>query len=227
MKSNSRDGKGVVGQGGVFRTAHDVVGGLAPALEQQVGLADGIGLGVDLLTIEVGGDLLAVLGGELPQRLLGHRQHAAGAAGAVVEQVGAGLDLAGDGEEEEPRHERHRVARGPVFARLLVVLLVEAPNQLFEDRPHAVVVESGMAHRAVGVHHRRGAQVDVGRGELLDQGAQGVGAGEPWDLVAELEALQDVLHVRREPVEPGLEVGGEPLRLARARRSRKVNFEVL
>ena len=71
----------------MLRAAHDVVGGLALALQQQVGLADGVGLGVDLLPVQVGGDLLAVLGGELPQRLLGHGQHAAGAAGAVVQQV--------------------------------------------------------------------------------------------------------------------------------------------
>ena len=58
--------EGVVGQGGVLRAAHDVVGGLALAFQQQVGLADGVGLGVDLLAVQVGGDLLAVLGGELP-----------------------------------------------------------------------------------------------------------------------------------------------------------------
>ncbi len=58
-------GEGVVGEGGVLGAADDVVGGLALALEEQVGLADGVGLGVDLLAVEVGGDLFAVLGGEL------------------------------------------------------------------------------------------------------------------------------------------------------------------
>ena len=96
MKSNSREREGVVGERRVLRAADDVVRRLAFALEQQVGLADGVGLGVDLLAVEVGGDLLAVLLGELLQRLLGDGQHAAGAAGAVVEQVGAGLDLVGD-----------------------------------------------------------------------------------------------------------------------------------
>ena len=80
----------------MFRPADDVVGGLAFALEQQVGLADGIGLGVDLLAVEMRGNLLAVLAGQLLQRFLGDGQHAAGAARAVVEQVGAGLDLVGD-----------------------------------------------------------------------------------------------------------------------------------
>ena len=68
-----------------------------------------------------------------------------------------------------------------------------------------------MPNGAVGVLHRGGAEVDVGRGELLDQRAEGVGLREPRNLVAELEALEDVLHVGREPVEPGPEVGLEPL----------------
>ena len=80
----------------MLRAADDVVRRLALALEQEVGLADGVGLGVDLLAVEVGGDLLAVFLGELLQRLFADRQHAAGAAGAVVEQIGAGLDLVGD-----------------------------------------------------------------------------------------------------------------------------------
>ena len=45
---------GVVGQGGVLGAAHDVVGGLAVPLQQQVSLADGEGLGVDLLPVQVG-----------------------------------------------------------------------------------------------------------------------------------------------------------------------------
>ena len=70
--------EGVVRESGVFRAADDVVGGLAFALEQQVGLADGVGLRVDLLAEEVGGDLLAALGGELtagrPRRPSGCRR---------------------------------------------------------------------------------------------------------------------------------------------------------
>jgi hypothetical protein len=45
--------------------ADDVVRGIALALEQQVGLADGVGLGVDLLAVQVGGDLLAVVARQL------------------------------------------------------------------------------------------------------------------------------------------------------------------
>ena len=115
------------------------------------------------------------------------------------------------GQEDELRHQPHGVARRPVLAGLLVVLLVEAADQLLEDRAHAVIVEAGMAHAAVGVHHRLRTQVDVGRGELLDQRAECVGLGEARDLVAELEAVEDVLHVGRIPVEPGAEVSFELL----------------
>ena len=143
MKSNSRDGKASLESVECSGPPTMLSGGLALALEQQVGLADGVGLGVDLLAVEVRGDLLAVLGGESLQRLLGDGEHAAGAAGAVVEQVGARLDLVGDRQEDQVRHQLDGVARRPVLAGLLVVLLVEAADQLLEDRAHGVVVEAG------------------------------------------------------------------------------------
>ena len=81
----------------MFRAAHDVVGGVTPSFQQQIGLADGIGLGVDLLAVEVGGNVLAVVGGELLQGLLGHGQHPAGPAGTVVKEIGSRADLVGNG----------------------------------------------------------------------------------------------------------------------------------
>ena len=204
-------GEGVVGEGGVLRAAHDVVGGFPLALEQEVGFADGVGLGVDLLTEEVGGHLLAPILRELLQHVLGHGQHAAGTAGSVVEEIGAVVDLIGDGEKDQLRHELDGVARGEVLSGLLVVLLVEAPDQFLENGAHGVVVETGMPNGAIGVHDRFRAQVDVGRGELFDERAQGVGPGELGDLIAELEVVEYVLHAGREPVEVVLEVGPELL----------------
>ena len=154
--------EGVVGERGVLRPADDVVRRFALAFEQQVGLADGVGLGVDFLAVEVRGDLLAVLLGELLQRLFGHGQHAAGAAGAVVEQVGAGLDLVGDRQEDQLRHQLDGVARRPVLAGFLVVLLVEAADQFLEDRAHRVVVEARVLHRAVAVQTGLGLRLMSG-----------------------------------------------------------------
>ena len=138
------------------------------------------------------------------ERLLGDGEHAARAAGAVVEQVGAGLDLGLDGQEHEVRHQSNGIARRPVLACFLVVLLVELADQLLEDRAHRVVVDAG----------RR--EVDLGVEELVDQRADRVGLRERRELVAELEVVEDVLDVRREAVEVVLEVGQELL-LAAAR----------
>ncbi len=68
-----------------------------------------------------------------------------------------------------------------------------------EHGPHASVVQT------------LGTEVDVGRQELLDQRAEGVSLGEARNLVAELEVVEDVLHVRREAVQIRLEVGLELL----------------
>jgi len=94
-----------------------------------------------------------------------------------------------------------------VLAGLLVVLLVEAPDEFLEDRPHGVVVEARLFHRAVAVDDWVRAEVDVGRQELLDERAEGIRLRELRELIPELELLQDVLHVRGEAVQIRLEVG--------------------
>jgi hypothetical protein len=48
-----------------------------------------------------------------------------------------------------------------VLARFLVVLLVEAADQLLEHGAHGVIVEAGMLDRAIAVLRRIRAQVDV------------------------------------------------------------------
>ena len=130
---------------------HQVVRRLALALEQQVSLADGVGLGVDLLAVEMGGHLFAVRLREFLQGLFGDGQHAAGTAGAVIEEVGAVGDPVGNGQEDQPRHQLHGIARRPVLARLFVVLFVEAAHQLLEDGAHSVIVEAGVLDRPVAV----------------------------------------------------------------------------
>ena len=154
----------------------------------------------------MGGDLLAVFLRQPLEGLFPDRQHAACATRAVVQEVGAGLDLVRDGQEDQVRHQPHGIAGRPVLAGCLVVLIVEATDQFLEDRAHAMVVEAGVPDRAVAVEDRVGAEVQVGRDHLLDQPAKGVAPREFRDLRAELEVLNDVLHVRGEAVEVGLEV---------------------
>ncbi len=68
-----------------------------------------------------------------------------------------------------------------------------------------------MLHRAVAVQDGVRAQVDLGRQQLLDQRAERIGLREARDLIAKLEVVEDILDVRREAVEIGLEVGLELL----------------
>ena len=164
-------------------TADDVVGRVAFAFEQQVGLANGVSLSVDFLAVQVRRHLLAVLRGELLKCLLGYRQHAARAARTVVEQVGAGLDLVGDRQQDQLRHQLHGVSRCPVLAGFFVGLFVEAADQLLEDGSHAMVVETVRA------------QIDIRESELLDQRSERVCLRETRNLVAELKVVEDVLHV--------------------------------
>jgi hypothetical protein len=71
----------------------------------------------------------------------------------------------------------HGVARRPVLAGFLVVLLVEAADQLLEDRAHAVVVEPGCFIAVAVLQDRFGLRL-MWREELLDQRAERVGLGE-------------------------------------------------
>lgn len=97
----------------------------------------------DLPPDEMDRHLLAVRLGERGQTLLCDREHTARTARAVAAgAAGAGrvLDLVRDGREDHVAHQLHHIARRPVFARLLI----EATNQLLENRPHAVIIETGL-----------------------------------------------------------------------------------
>ena len=165
-------GEGVVGEG---RAEPDVVRLVALALEDEVGLADGVGLRVHLLPEQVDRHVLVAPIGEPGKRLFRDREHPAGATSAVVDEVRARLDLIGHRLEDEVRHELHHVARGEVFARLLVVLLVEPPDELLEDGAHRVVVEPLEPDGAVPVRDWPGTQVYGVIKELLNEVAERVG----------------------------------------------------
>ena len=131
--------------------------------------------------------------------LLRHREHAARAASAVVEQVGAGLDLGLDGQKHEVRHQSNGVTRRPVLARFLVVLFVELPDQFLEDRSH------GWLSMPAGERSISGSR------NLLISVPMRIGLGKCGELIAELEILEDVLDVGREAVEVVLEIGKQLL----------------
>ncbi len=204
----------VGGQGGFVRATDDVLGLRTCALQEQVGLADGVGFIVDLLAEQVDGHLLAVLLGQFVQGFLGHGEHTAGTAGAVVERIGAGLDPVGHRQKQQLGHELHHIARGEVFASFLVVFFVEAADQLLEHRAHAVVVERGQLSFPVGILHRQGREVDLGVEEVVDQVAEDVGIHQLLNLVAEIELGEDFLHVGREAVQVCNEVIAQALSLA-------------
>ena len=136
-----------------------------------------------------------MVAGQLRQGLFGDRQHPSGAASAIVDQVGAGPDSIGYRHEDQARHELHDVARGEVLAGFLVVLLVEAPDELLEYGAHPVVVEALQTNGAVRVEDGVGAEVDRAVEELFQEEAEHVGFDQGGNLVVKPELLQDLLDV--------------------------------
>ncbi len=110
------------------------------------------------------------------------------------------------------RHQLHHVARREVLPRLFVVLFVEPPDQLLEDRPHRHGCPAPAAHIPVRIQHRLRTEIDPRVEELLDQKPQRIRFHQRRDLVAELELVQDLLHVRREPVQVRPEIRLQLLR---------------
>ena len=198
--------KGVRREG---RAELDVVGGGAFAFQQQVGLADGVGFGVDLLAEQMNGDVFAVFPGQLVQGFLGHCEHAASAAGAVVNPVSGIENSVGHGLEDQVGHKPHYIPGREVLAGLFVVFLVEPADQLLENRAHGVVVQAGQADIPVLVVNRVGAEVNIVGGELLDEAAQNFSIDKRLDLIAELELVQYLLDVSRKAFKVGFEVGPE------------------
>ena len=160
------------------------------ALDEHVGLADRPGFVVPVLAEHEG---LGV-GVEGADVLFGHGQHAAGAAGRVVD----GLDdvalaqVAFRGQQQID-HELDDLARGEVLAGLLVGLFGADADEFLEDVAHLHVV-----------HALRG-QID--RGEALDHLVEQVLLGHARDLRVEGEPLHDVAHVGREAGDVGVQVG--------------------
>ena len=155
---------------------HDV--GHVLALDEHVGLADGVGLGVELLPV----DGQAGLGVVLVQVFAGHAEHAARAGRGVVQ----GAHHAGFGQhgvvldEQQVHHQADDFARGEVLAGGFVGQLGELADQLLEHGAH------------IGVADHARVQVDLAElfGHLIEQ----AGPGQALDLGLKFEVLEDVAH---------------------------------
>ena len=166
-------------------------------LHVEVGLADGEGLGVDLLAeqVDVGagvhgrGAARAVAGLPRGDVLLGEGEHAPRAAARVVDAEHDALRAQPPpvAREQQVDHEVDDVARREVLAGVLVQRLVELADELFEDGAHRGVVD--------GV----GVQVDPGVAEPLDDLEQQPRLVELRDGVVEVELLEHLAHVGAEP----------------------------
>ena len=173
----------------------DLVGFLV--LDEHVRAADRPAFVVVLLPVEaeIG---LGVAGAD---RFLGNRQHAAGAAGGVVNlPVDARLVdvlLAGI---DEVSHQPDHLARREVVAGLLVRLLVEAHDEVLEEIAHLDVVDP--------------IRVQVDAGHRLDDDVKAVARIELLDLVAELELLENAPSRVGETVDVGDEIGRDVLAVA-------------
>ena len=171
------------------RVALDDVADILP-LDEHVGLADGVALGIQLLAIHDQAGV-GVQGGQV---LLADGEHAAGAGGGIVE----GADDAGLGEgvvvldEEEIHHQPDDFTGGEVLSGGLVGDFGELADQLLEHDPH------------LGIADRIGMEVDSG--EFFTDEVQEPGLGEPVDLGVKLEGLEDVPDVRGEALGVGVEV---------------------
>ncbi len=166
--------------------------GLLVVLDEQVGLTDGVVGRRKLLAVD--GDefldarLFLRCGGAVEQVFLGHGQHAAGAAGGIVD----GEVPVGDGNLQQLDHEPDDFARGEVFSGLLAALFREAPQQFLVD----------VAHLQPGELVRAELQFLV----LIQDRGEPVVLHHLADGGAVVEVLDDVVNVLGEAVDVGAEV---------------------
>lgn len=179
-------GQLVVGQGVAQLDAGDVL-----ALDQHVRLADGVGLGVELLAVQRHGDLLT----DRLYVLVALGEETAGAGSRVVDGDDAvGLELVVLPGDHQRGGQVHDIARGEVLPGGFVGAFRELADQLFEDDAHAEVADA------------LGAQ--VGGGEALHYLIQQVGRRELLHEVFKVEVLEDLAGVLAEGLHVAHQVGG-------------------
>lgn len=166
---------------------------LALSLDEHVRQADGVRLGVDLLTVQV--DIC--LRTHLRKPFLGRREHAACPAGEVahVYILARFLQVFAPFGQSEANHEAHDLTRRVVVAGIGV--LREAPDDFLEHVAHGHVA------------HAVGVEVEVRK--LAHHAGKLCSLGHFVNLLLELQVGHDLLDVGREGVEVALEVARQRL----------------
>ena len=175
---------------------------VAVTLEQHIRLANGIGFRVDLLPKKVDRNIFAALCRQCHKPILCNGEHTTRSAGPIIAGVSSVLDLIRNRHKDKVSHQFNNITGRPVFAGFLIVLLVELTDQFLENRTHAVVVQTGMLEDGpffVFVH-RVWAEVDVRRYKFFNDCTEDICLDHGVNLIAELELLQNLLHIRRESV---------------------------
>ena len=122
------------------------------------------------------------------------------AGSQMVTMTPAWVSTLGVGLQQQVDHEPDDFARGEVIAGRFVGGFVEAADQVLEHQAHGDVVDPP------------GVQVDLG--ELGDHLVEAVGFFELFDLLVELEALEDLADVLGEAVDVVGQVAADVVRVA-------------
>ena len=169
----------------------DVVGILP--LDEHVRLADGEGLVIDLLPAqEQARRAVATV-----DVLLGHGEHAARAAGRVIDgRSGARAGQSGVVVgEQQVDHQLDDLARGVVLPGVLVVRFGKAADEFFKNVAHLQIGDAG------------GVQIGLAGGEFLEHHVEHVLLGHGGEVRPKrFKALQDLAHVGGKGVTVGPEV---------------------
>ncbi len=186
-------------------TVTDVLG--VVALDHHVGFADGIGLRVDLLAVEVDGGIRADGSLGIDDEILGLGEHAARAAGRIVDGDDR-WELPFHRLKQQVDHELDDLSRGEVLPGLLIILFVELADEFLKHVAHAEIGQAGKlaSVQADGVMM---GKIDVRGHEFLDDAVEGVRFRHFPDLVTKIELGDDLGDVGAESVEVMIEIGFE------------------
>ena len=188
------------------------------SFQEKISLCDCIGLRVDFLAEEMNGYFLASLLRKMQQSVLGNCKNTSCSACSVIAGIRGIFYLVCNRNEDKIRHEFNDIPRRPVLSSFLVVVFVEAPDQLLKYCTHAMIVQGWMLENLfiLILVNRIWRQVYIRGDELLDYSTKNVSIDHCGYLAAELELLQDVLDIRGEPIKISFEISFQRLLLRSA-----------